>query len=226
MELFIVLGVLAMLTTTLLTAMALSREPGQHIGCANNLRQLGVAMLIYSSENDGMFPPRMVRPSWPARLQPYYKDLLTLRCPNDIPALPIPSLVGADSAPRSYIINGWDDYFRTTLSISDWIDFTSHQWPFGIPEQSIPRPSQTIALGEKITESSNLNVDTGLGNDDDLLQVEYSRHFRSNPAKMASGGSNFAMADGHVVFLKYRSALAPTNLWYVTDLYRTNWSGQ
>src|SRR3979490_2919215 len=97
-ELFIVLGVLAVLAATLLTAMARSREPGQRIGCVNNLRQLGVAMLIYSSENDGMFPPRVVRPSWPARLQQYYKDLSVLRCPSDISAPTAPGPVGADTA--------------------------------------------------------------------------------------------------------------------------------
>jgi len=206
-----VLGVLAMLTTTLLTAMARSREPGQRIGCANNLRQLGVAILIYSSENDGMFPPRSSTNRWPARLLRYYGALAILRCPNDgtNPAtFGGPSL--ADRAPRSFILNGWDDYFNTALPAL----------PLSIPEQAIPHPSQTIAFGEKATDSGHFTVDTSAT--DDLTQVEYSPHFRSNPANVTSGGSNFAMADAQVVFLKHGTGLAPTDLWYVLDQYRTN----
>src|SRR5262245_52568292 len=113
------LCVFTLLAATLLTATARSREPGQVIGCANNLRQLGIAMLLYSSENDGMFPPRSGSPRWAARLLSYYQDLAILRCPSD-PSHIISGLSGPDGAPRSYIANGWDDYFRFTLSPSEW----------------------------------------------------------------------------------------------------------
>src|SRR5229473_4086783 len=111
-ELCVVLSAGLVLAATLDSSLARSREPGHRIGCVNNLRQLGMAALIYSSENDGMFPPRASNTGWPSRLQRYYGDLAVLRCPNDASS---PRTFGtqnpADAAPRSYIFNGWDDYF-------------------------------------------------------------------------------------------------------------------
>src|SRR5207253_4472021 len=103
------------------------REPGQRISCVNNLRRLGTAALMYSSENDGQFPPRQI-PFWPTRLLRYYKDLSVLRCPNDNPTRLPPNPNPADEAPRSYLMNGWDDYWQTTLAPQDYDTFISHRW--------------------------------------------------------------------------------------------------
>src|SRR5437762_836448 len=141
-----VLSVLAILVATTLSSRARSREPGQRTGCINNLRQLGVALLTYSSENEGRFPPRSGSPYWPARLQPYYGGFSLLRCPNDTPsASPLPpgALAPADAGPRSYIFNGWDDYFQTTLDEVSWIDYLDHLYPFGMLESAIPNPAAT-----------------------------------------------------------------------------------
>src|SRR5437868_6747612 len=111
-ELCVVLCTCAILALTLGSSLARSREPGQRIGCVNNLRRLGAAVLVYSSENDGLFPPRNSNGRWPSQLVRYYGDLSVLRCPNDGPN---PVTFGgpnpADKAARSYLMNGWDDYF-------------------------------------------------------------------------------------------------------------------
>ena len=43
--------------------------------------------------------------------------------------------------PRSYMINGWNDYYRVTLSESQWKKFEQLSWDFGMPESSVPLPS-------------------------------------------------------------------------------------
>jgi len=213
-EFYALLSALAVLAATVLTALAHSREPGQRIGCVNNLRQLGVALMTYSSENDGMFPPRS-SPFWPSKLQRFYGDSSVLRCPAH-------TVNSADTAPRSYIMNGWDDYFHATLDFPNWTAFQDHVYPFGITESAIPRPSETIAFGEKFSSSHHFHVDTIIDPADDVAQVEQSRHFRTKPSDSTSGGSNYAMADGSVRFLKFGAALVPVNLWFVLDPGRTN----
>jgi len=221
-ELCVVLAVLTFLALALGSSLARSREPGQRIGCANNLRQLGMALLLYSSENDGTFPTRLA-PFWPGQLQRYYSQLSLLQCPSDQPTPTIPGQTNpADAAQRSYVFNGWNDYYWTTLSPEEWSVFNAHRWPIGMPETAISDPSNTIAFGEKITESHHFYVDMLMGLGNDIMEVEYSRHFRFNPGDPTTGGSNFAMADGSVRFLEYGMALAPLNLWAVTDEWRTN----
>src|SRR6185369_18069235 len=77
-ELCVVLAVLTFLALALGSSLARSREPGQRVGCVNNLRQLGIAVLIYSSENNDLFPPRSL-PRWPTELEHYYGTISVLR---------------------------------------------------------------------------------------------------------------------------------------------------
>jgi prepilin-type processing-associated H-X9-DG protein len=118
----------------------------------------------------------------------------------------------ADYAPRSYVGNGWYDYSQVTLQTSPF--------PYGMPESAIREPAATIVFGEKATESRHFWMDLSLG--DDVFEIEHARHFRANSSDPRTGGSNFAMADGSVQFLRYGRSLAPTNLWAVIDEWRTN----
>ena len=74
-----------------------------------------------------------------------------------------------DSALRSYIINGWNDYFKETLKLSN-VDQMINK---AIPESAIHEPSQTIVFGEKLTNSDNFYMDflEGAGNDDTIIRT-------------------------------------------------------
>ena len=56
LELVAVVGVVAVLLSILLPALARSRRAAQSLGCLNNLRSLGQAMAMYRHENDGLLP--------------------------------------------------------------------------------------------------------------------------------------------------------------------------
>ena len=61
----------------------------------------------------------------------------------------------------------------------------------------------------------------GAGND--IERVEQGRHM-NNGIGSHTGGSDFAMCDGSVSFIKYGGSLSPINLWAVTDAARTNYA--
>jgi prepilin-type N-terminal cleavage/methylation domain-containing protein/prepilin-type processing-associated H-X9-DG protein len=55
-ELLVVIGIIALLIAILLPSLARSREQARRIQCLNNLRQICLATLQYTTDNKGWFP--------------------------------------------------------------------------------------------------------------------------------------------------------------------------
>ena len=56
-ELLVVISIIGVLASILLPGLARAREAARRASCANNLRQTGLALRMYSDESDGLFPP-------------------------------------------------------------------------------------------------------------------------------------------------------------------------
>jgi len=56
-ELLVVMVIIAMLVGLLLPALGSARDMARTTACKNNLRQIGMAMFLYTAENRGYFPP-------------------------------------------------------------------------------------------------------------------------------------------------------------------------
>src|SRR4051812_10545532 len=148
-ELLVVIAIIAILAAMLLPALSKGKEAAKRISCINNMRQLTQAMSMYADEQEGEYPPRMA-PFWPVRLKPYYEVDSLLKCPSDI---------GAELE-RTYLINGFDDFFATTLDANTYKNvFLVHEWSAGMRETFIRDSSETITFGEKITTSHNYHCD-------------------------------------------------------------------
>src|SRR5580693_8802309 len=124
-ELLVVIAIIAILAAMLLPALARAKESGKRIACLNNLRQLGIASTLYVNDSQGVYPPRSDTDRWPDKFYDSYgKNLKLLLCPTET-TIPVsngsfPSNNVADAAPRSYFINGWNDYFNETLDAGEF----------------------------------------------------------------------------------------------------------
>ena len=201
-ELLVVIAIIGILASILLPSLARAKQAAHKIKCLSQMRQLGFALQMYADEHDSEFPARRSSPnSWVWTLKPYYlnTDEDLLQCPSD-----------GFFNKRSYLINGWNDYFEAVLSPADYLTYKNWNWPRGMPEGAIRDPSETITFGEKAKGSGQVHMDFYQLND--LEELEHKRHGR---------GSNFAFADGSVRLLAYWGSLHPFNLWAVTDVWRT-----
>ena len=126
----------------------------------------------------------------------------------------------ADRANRSYLINGWNDYFSDAL-----------QAVRSMKETAVIHPTDTCMFGEKKNVTATppewldyfMDLDEGVGNDFD--RVEQGCHSVVNKAIMA-GGSNYDFVDGSARYMKYGTTVWPLNLWAVSDSNRVLYAWQ
>ena len=224
-ELLVVIAIIAILAAMLLPALARAKESGKTIACNNNLRQLGMAMRMYVDENQGTLPPHIVSSRWPDRFYDLYgRNVKVLLCPSEITNAPLtlgPSNNVADGVPRSYFINGWNDYFFNHLSASDFTSlYMGGTFQVGLKESQLIHPSDTIVLGEKESFRGDFYMDMLAGSGDDFAgAVAQDRHAGRGPGSQ-TGGSNNTFADGSARFYKFGKAFNPLNLWAVSDADR------
>ncbi len=217
-ELLVVIAIIAILASMLLPALARAKEAAYRIKCANNLRQLGLSVKLYADDNDGLYPPRTNAWRWPTQLLQYYNTTNMLICPTDArrgpPQTDFASTTIPDRAERSYMINGWNDYFNDAL-------IASHS----MKESAVIYPSETLIFGEKKNPSPHYFMDLNEGVGNDLDQVEQGCHSVVHKA-IRSGGSNFAYVDGSTRFMRYGRTVWPLNLWAVNDTNRLLYAWQ
>ena len=91
-ELLVVIAIIAVLAAILFPVFARAREKARQAACSSNVRQLGLAFLLYVSDYDGLLPMSTSNPDrrcegywWFEALDPYVRNSQVYACPSGNP---------------------------------------------------------------------------------------------------------------------------------------------
>jgi prepilin-type N-terminal cleavage/methylation domain-containing protein/prepilin-type processing-associated H-X9-DG protein len=224
-ELLVVIAIIAILAGMLLPALAKAKEKGRQTACLNNLRQLGLATIMYVDEYN-KYPGCIKVPEfyyiWPLRL---FSQMGTNRasfwCPsnkqdsrwdtnvNKTLRRGINFLIASPNATRfSYGYNDWG-VGKVTMNIAEQLGLGGDINPPRQPEMKANRvrsPSDMIMLADSKTDGSwDGNIDP--------------KEADQWPAKRHSGNCVVMFADGHAEAARRQSVVDPRN-----DQWRRRWN--
>lgn len=131
-ELLVVIAIIAILAALIFPVFSRAREKGRQAACASNLKQIGLALQMYTDDHDGFYTRGQFWPwdgshTWMDAIQPYLRNDDVLRCPS----------AGRNTFSYGYNIAYWGtgDYLDGMHGIND-------VWP--VYEGAVQQPSETI----------------------------------------------------------------------------------
>ncbi|MDR3708819.1 MAG: DUF1559 domain-containing protein [Capsulimonadaceae bacterium] len=198
-ELLVVIAIIAILVAILFPVFATAREKARQSACSSNLKQLGLALVQYSQDNDEYLPCGTTGAGlgmgWAGQLYGYVKSTAVYACPDDPK-----SQTTTGVYELSYAYNG----NINILQGSSLATFMPHS------VSSLTAPSLTVALFEiqgaavKPTNDGNSAVSDGvdfINGGGAYANGPFPYFNLSKSAHNDGQGSNYLLCDGHVKYL-------------------------
>lgn len=180
-ELLVVIVIIAILCALVFPAMQGALRSRDETAALSNMRQLGIALALYTGENSYTLPGRVTDPSqnrWPALLAVYLKDPRVYAAPGQ------PNYLTLNKDPlsntqnnTSFIMNGFNDKGSYT---DPSVQLRINQF------ESL---SDIILFGMQFN-TNNFYMDFVEGNENDVLKLD-----------AYNSGSNYLYADGSSRFM-------------------------
>ena len=210
-ELLVVIAIIAILAAILFPVFARAREKARQTSCLSNMKQLGLAMVMYAQDYDERFcdlltgrdtGDPLMYVTWYENLQPYIKNMQVFKCPSE----------GGQAIGYGGV--------REVLGYAGSIAYNAADWgPYPDPEQ----PGYGMSIAEMTKPAENaLIVDCTNYTCNRAYWIRTDNTTHPTPEKAAfynnayyvvdsrhNEGANIAFADGHAKWQKRGVANCP-----------------
>jgi len=196
-ELLVVIAIIAILAAILFPVFAKAREKARQTSCISNLKEIGLASMMYAQDYDqhmcgscgpqiSPYPQSLTNQCQQMQLHPYIKNMQIWKCPSR-------SILLASNREILWEATPFDGPF--------WFSYVHNLALRGVITSQLERPAEKIAWVEQ-SRSDTVYV-TPCGQTSPLPGYGYNDGTCPEPSHI--GGTNIAFCDGHVKWMKYES---------------------
>jgi prepilin-type N-terminal cleavage/methylation domain-containing protein/prepilin-type processing-associated H-X9-DG protein len=195
-ELLVVIAIIAILAAILFPVFARAREKARQTSCMNNQKQIGIALIQYASDWDGVYPgytPGL----WPEALN----TILRKTTKEGENVYICPSTAGFDAGAvggTAHSMWQWNDSDRSSIG-----SYAHNGWTYNCSESDFKSPATTMFDSDGTwidtwpMQSQLPPVDKVKGKDDGGMgRIGIDRH---------GGGIEMTFVDGHAKWVKLES---------------------